>query len=260
MDLGLKGKRVLITGASKGIGLACALAYSLEGAQPILAARNEEALKVAVREIRGRSGVEVTYHVADLATPSGIEGLVNAVGDLDILVNNAGAIPGGSLDMLTDARWREAWELKLFGYINLTRAILPRMQESKRGVIVNVIGMAGASPKAEYICGGMANAALIALTRALGGESPLHGVRVFGINPSQTKTERTTTPARLRALATLGDEGRWEELMQGLPFGRLMDAEEVANLVVFGSSERAGYLSGTVIDLDGGQMYASAKK
>src|SRR5690606_9156876 len=136
--------------------------------------------------------------------------------------------------------WRQAWELKLYGYINLTRACLPAMRERKSGVIVNIIGSAGINPKADYISGATANAGLGAFTRALGGETPRDGVRVFGINPGQTRTDRLFSLVRQRAEARFGDAGRWEEITRDLPFGRLMEPEEVANLVVFASSPRCG--------------------
>ncbi len=260
MDLQLKGKSVLITGASKGIGLACARVFAREGALPIIVSRSAEALAAAAKAVQGETGVAVRTIAADLSRPGSAVKLAADAGDIDILVNNAGAIPGGSLEQIDEARWREAWELKLFGYVNLMREVLPRLQAKKSGVIANVIGMAGASPKYDYICGAAANAALIAATRAAGGASPKHGVRVFGVNPSATRTDRILSLTRQRAQTLLGDANRWEELFQDLPFGRLKEPDEVANLVVFGCSPMASYLSGTVIDLDGGQLFAPSKR
>ena len=260
MDLQLKGKSVLITGASKGIGLACARVFAREGALPIIVSRSAEALAAAAKAVQGETGVAVRTIAADLSRPGSAAKLAADAGDIDILVNNAGAIPGGSLEQIDEARWREAWELKLFGYVNLMREVLPRLQAKKSGVIANVIGMAGASPKYDYICGAAANAALIAATRAAGGASPKHGVRVFGVNPSATRTDRILSLTKQRAQTLLGDANRWEELFQDLPFGRLKEPDEVANLVVFGCSPMASYLSGTVIDLDGGQLFAPSKR
>jgi NAD(P)-dependent dehydrogenase (short-subunit alcohol dehydrogenase family) len=143
----------------------------------------------------------------------GSTGCANA-GEVDILVNNAGAIPGGGLADVDDARWRQAWELKLFGYINLIRAVLPLMQARGSGVIANIIGMAGVAPRAEYICGSTANAALIAFTQAIGAASPQHGVRVFGINPSPTRSDRIEAVLRAQAASRFGDADRWLELDQ----------------------------------------------
>ncbi len=260
MDLRLGGKKILITGGSRGIGIACASVFAREGAQPILVSRNAESLAAAAAAVRSVDGMAARTIAMDLALPGAAAKLAAEAGDVDILVNNAGAIPGGSLEQLDESRWRDAWELKVFGYINLTREYLCRMQAKKAGVIVNVIGMAGVSPKMDYVCGGAANASLIAFTRAVGAASVRDGVRVFGVNPSATKTDRIITLTQQRAATTLGDAGRWQELFRHLPFGRLMEPAEVANMVVFGCSPMAGYLSGTVIDLDGGQLYAPAAR
>lgn len=257
MDLQLAGKRVLITGASKGIGLACAVAFAREGAEPILVARDDAALHAATTAIRAQTGRQADAVTLDLAQAGAAERLCKETGPIDILVNNAGAVPGGALDQVQDERWRAGWELKVHGYISLARHYYPGMRESGAGVIANIIGMAGSAPRADYICGAAANASLIAFTRALGGEAPRHGVRVFGVNPSRTRTDRVLTLARQRAQARWGDESRWQETLSDLPFGRLMEPEEVADMIVFGASPRAGYLSGTVIDLDGGEQYAS---
>ena len=260
MDLQLTGKKVLITGASKGIGLSCARVFAREGALPVIVARSAEALAAAAKALQGETGVLVRTIAADLSRPGSAARLAADAGDVDILVNNAGAIPGGSLEQIDEARWREAWELKLFGYVNLMREYLPRMQAKKSGVIANVIGMAGVSPKYDYICGAAANASLIAATRAAGGASPKHGVRVFGVNPAATRTDRILSLTKQRAETLLGDANRWEELFQDLPFGRLKEPDEVANLVVFGCSPMASYLSGTVIDLDGGNLFAPVRR
>jgi 3-oxoacyl-[acyl-carrier protein] reductase len=258
MDLQLKGRRVLVTGGSKGIGLATAISFAREGAHPVLVSRSAQTLQNAREAVAAETGVTPTTLACDLSTADGLAALVAEMGDVDILVNNAGAIPGGSLADIDDARWRQAWELKLFGYINLIRAVLPLMQARGAGVIVNIIGMAGAAPRAEYICGSTANAALIAFTQAVGAASPQHGVRVFGINPSPTRSDRIEGVLRAQAASRLGDADRWLELTKKLPFGRMTEPQEIADLAVFGCSPRCGYLSGSVLNIDGGQMFASA--
>ena len=257
MDLKLKGQRVLVTGGSKGIGLAIALSFAREGALPILVSRSAETLVKAAALIKAETGTAAETLSLDMGLPDAEKSLVAQAGHIDILVNNAGAIPGGSLADIDDARWRSAWELKLFGYINLVRAVLPAMEARGNGVIANIIGMAGAAPRSEYIAGSTANAALMAFTQAVGAASPRKGVRVFGINPSPTRSDRMETMLRAQAGQKLGDENRWMELTSKLPFGRMTEPQEIADLTAFCCSPLAAYLSGTVINVDGGQMYAS---
>jgi NAD(P)-dependent dehydrogenase (short-subunit alcohol dehydrogenase family) len=260
MDLQLKNKRVVVTGGSRGIGLAIATAFAREGAQPQIVSRSQESLDKAAVQIKQQTGVDVQTLSADMATAAGVQALMQAAGAADIVVNNAGAIPGGSLADIDDARWRQSWELKLFGYINIVRAMLARMEsEGRAGVIANIIGMAGAAPRNEYLAGSTANAALMAFTQAVGAASVRSGIRVFGINPSPTRSDRMETMLRAQAEKKWGDAGRWMELTSHMPFGRLMEPMEVADLTVFGCSPLSAYLSGTVINLDGGQMYASPK-
>ena len=168
MELGLKGKSVLITGASKGIGLACAKAFAAEGSNVHLAARSADLLATASNEITSRYGVRVTTHVCDLRAEGAVKRLADACADVDVLVNNAGDIPGGNIETVDEAKWRHAWELKVFGYINLTRAMLVHMKPRGKGVIVNVVGMAGVTHPPEYICGTMGNAAIEAFTKGVG--------------------------------------------------------------------------------------------
>jgi NAD(P)-dependent dehydrogenase (short-subunit alcohol dehydrogenase family) len=255
MDLGLKGKNVLITGASKGIGLACAKAFAAEGANLHLAARDAGRLEEAKGEIAKVANVSVTLHPADLSKGEVAKSLAAACGPLDVLVNNAGAIPGGNIEVVDEARWREAWDLKVFGYINMCREVIPGMMQRGSGAIVNVIGLAGVKPSFDYICGAAGNAALIAFTKGLGAGSTNKGVRVVGVNPTATRTDRIISLNKARAKATYGDESRWQELMTNMPFNRVCEPEEVADVVAYVASARASYLSGTVIDVDGGHLY-----
>ena len=149
----------------------------------MLAARSGDQLKALADRLRSAHQIDATAHVVDLRKPEDIARLVKDASDIDILVNNAGDIPGGSIDKIDEATWRHAWELKVFGYINLTRAIYAQMKARGHGVIVNDIGAAGEKFDANYICGSAGNAALMAFTRALGGKSLADNIRVVGINP-----------------------------------------------------------------------------
>jgi short-subunit dehydrogenase len=193
MDLHLRGKRVLITGASKGIGAAAAEAFAEEGCDLHLAARSGDALNALTERLRSTHQISATAHAVDLRNPADLGKLAKDAADIDILVNNAGDIPGGSIDKIDEPTWRHAWELKVFGYINLTRAIYAQMKARGHGVIVNDIGAAGEKFDANYICGSAGNAALMAFTRALGGKSLADNIRVVGINPGPVGTDRHVT-------------------------------------------------------------------
>jgi NAD(P)-dependent dehydrogenase (short-subunit alcohol dehydrogenase family) len=240
MDLGLKGKSVLVTGGSKGIGLACAQAFLAEGCRVHLAARDRDRLNQAKHELNGEAAV----HSADLRDGAALRRLAQDCGDVDILVNNAGDIPGGTIETVDEAKWRHAWELKVFGFINLTRELYARMKARKHGAIVNVIGMAGETLPFEYICGAAGNAGLAAFTKAMGKGSREHGVRVLGVHPPATRTDRIEALMRASAKAKFGDESRYAELM-----GNVIEPSQVADMVCFLASARAGQLSGVVVNL-----------
>jgi NAD(P)-dependent dehydrogenase (short-subunit alcohol dehydrogenase family) len=252
MNIDLKSKTVLITGASKGIGLTIANALAAEGCDLHLAARDESALRQAAERVTKEHGVKVTVHRRDLSQQSEVEALGETCKDVDILVNNAGDIPPGTLAEVDAKTWRETWAVKVFGYVDLTRIIYPQMCARKSGVIVNIIGAAARNPNHRYIAGCTANIALNMFTQCLGGESMRHGVRVVAINPGPTVPGRHLPHVMARAKRLLGDENRWPELHQKFPAGRAGKAEEVAELVVFLASDRAGFISGTAVDIDGG--------
>ncbi|HWF77187.1 MAG TPA: SDR family oxidoreductase [Caulobacteraceae bacterium] len=252
MDLHLTGKRVLITGASKGIGAAAAAAFAEEGCHVRLVARSAEALAELAGALARRHNVEATHHPADLRSSDDIARLAAEVEDVDILVNNAGDIPGGPLEAIDEATWRHAWELKVFGYINLCRIYLARMQAAGSGVILNVIGAAGERSDANYVTGAAGNAALMTFTRALGSRSLDHGVRVVGLNPGPVETDRIVTLMKTRAAQQLGDESRYPELMSRYPLGRAARPREIADLLCFLASDRSAYTTGVIFTVDGG--------
>jgi NAD(P)-dependent dehydrogenase (short-subunit alcohol dehydrogenase family) len=257
MELGLRGKRALITGASKGIGYAVAEVFAEEGCNVDMASRDPAVLEEAAQKIRSAHQVNVRTFPADLSREDDRARLLQACGDDDILVNNAGSNPAGALEEIDDATWRASWDLKVFGYINMTRAFYARMKARRYGVIVNVIGTGGERMDANYILGASGNIALMGFTRALGGSSPDHNVRVLAVNPGLTETDRAVTMLKVWSQSQFGTPDRWREALEkrNLPFGRMGTSREVADAVVFLASGRSGYTSGTVVTVDGGNVH-----
>jgi len=255
MDLKLKGKRALVTGASKGIGLAVAQSLAAEGCHLDIAGRGVPALERARDMLRQAApDIDVRIHGADLFQVEDQERLAQACAGIDILVNNAGSNPAGDLDDTSDKIWRNAWDLKVFGYINLTRSIFHAMKQRRDGVIVNIIGYAGERLFARYIIGSTGNAALMAFSRSVGSQSPDFGVRVVAVNPGYTATDRAESVLRKIAENKFGSAERWRDVERelNLPFGRMGKPREVADVVTFLVSPRASYISGTVVTVDGG--------
>lgn len=251
MDLHLAGKRALVTGGSKGIGRASAEALAEEGCDVVLVARDPAALEEAAVAVRSRRQVRVETIAADLSRQAEVERVAADAGAVDILVNNAGAIPPGGLLAVDDATLRAAWDLKVFGFISLCRALYPVLK-GRQGVVVNVIGAAGETFDPGYIAGVAGNAALMAFTRALGRGAHADGVRAVAINPGPVATARLERLLRHRAAAELGDADRWLELCKGMPYGRPAQPAEIAAAVAFLASPRSAYTNGTVLTINGG--------
>lgn len=252
MDLKLSGKTALITGASKGIGRAAARALAAEGCSLVLVSRTAADLEALKAEITGTTHVHVMTAALDVADSRNVTKLARDYSTINILINNAGAIPGGNLLEMDEARWRAAWELKVFGYINMCRAFYPLMRGWKSGVIINVLGNAAITRDSEYICGVTGNAALEAFTQSLGSVSARDGVRVVAVHPGPTSTDRLVGLMRKKAQDRTGSADNWPELVKPLPFGRAGTPEEIGAAIAFLASEQSGYTSGAVLTLDGG--------
>jgi NAD(P)-dependent dehydrogenase (short-subunit alcohol dehydrogenase family) len=188
----------------------------------------------------------------DLGKSESVAELGRRCAEVDILINNAGEIPSGPMESISEADWRASYDVKLFGYIFLTKALYPSMKARGSGVIVNNIGNSGENWDANYIAGSTANAALMAFTKALGGQSLDFGVRVVGVNPGPVETERMVKINKRRAIDWYGDESRWTEMRDRFPGGRPASSEEVADLMVFLASPRCGYITGSIVTIDGG--------
>jgi NAD(P)-dependent dehydrogenase (short-subunit alcohol dehydrogenase family) len=256
VELGLSGRVALVTGGSKGIGRACAAGLAAEGCRVALCARGREALERSAGELAGK-GAEVLTVAADLAEADAAGRVVAATlarfGRLDILVNNAGAIRGGDFLGTPAEQWADDWRLKLLGYVRMVQAALPPMRARRWGRIVNVIGSAARNPTPDYMAGGIANAGLVNWTRALADLGAPDQILVTAVSPGATATERwdTLVAQRARAQGKAPEELR-AELERAQPLGRIGRPEDVADLVVFLASERAGFLTGISITVDGG--------
>ena len=251
VDLQLKGKTALITGASKGIGAGLAKVLAAEDCNLHLAARDGTAMRELSTHLTNKYGISVTVHEADLSSSKAMTELDVAAGDYDILFNNAGDIPAGDIEEVSDEAIRKGFDLKVFGYITLSRAFWKR-RKGRDGVIVNIIGNSGENWDAAYFAGSTGNAALMSFTKALGGRSLNHGVRIIGVNPGPVATDRMLKIMKRKAIDILDDEARWEELYDRYPGKRPATVKEVADLCTFLASPLAGYITGTVVTIDGG--------
>jgi 3-oxoacyl-[acyl-carrier protein] reductase len=252
MDLQLAGKTALITGASKGIGRAAAERLAAEGCNVILVSRTATDLAAAKAAITKHSTVQIDTVTADLSQGSAVAQLSKDFPAIDILVNNAGAIPGGSLLDIDEQTWRKAWDLKVFGYINMCRAYYALMKQRGSGVIINVTGNAAQTHDPEYICGVAGNAALMAFSQSLGSVSVRDGVRVISLNPGPVETERLVNLMKKKSKDRTSNAENWRELFKPLPFGRACAPDEVGAMIAFLASERCSYNSGSVVTIDAG--------
>jgi 3-oxoacyl-[acyl-carrier protein] reductase len=257
MELGLRGKTALVTGASRGIGRAIALALAAEGARLALCARDRGTLDEVAALVQARAGGDVIAVAGDLARHDEVERVIDTardrLGRLDILVNNAGAIRGGDFLKIPDEQWLGDWALKPLGYIRMIRAVFPLMRAQGGGRICNVVGAAARNPTPTYLAGGAANAALINLTKALADLGAPDGILVTAVAPAATRTERwdTLMAQQAEALGRAADAVRAEAEAR-YPLGRIARPDDVADLVCFLVSERASFLTGICVTVDGG--------
>lgn len=255
MDLGLKDTVVLVTGGSKGIGLACARGFAAEGARVAIASRDAGNLENARAALRSE-GIDVLAVAADLGRTEDAARLVSQVettlGPIGVLVNSAGAARRTPAAELTAAHWHAAMDAKYFTYLHAIDAVLPGMAQRGGGAIVNVIGMGGKLASPIHLPGGAANAALMLASAGLANAFAGKGVRVNAVNPGITSTERMREGLEAEARQT----GKpVDELLQAkrraMPLGRIATPEEIADVVVFLASKRAAYVSGAIVSLDG---------
>ncbi len=257
MELGIAGRNALITGGSQGIGRACAEALAEEGVNVAIVARDAKRLASVAAEIASNRTGRVIPVAGDMTSVTDVERSVfetnAALGQIDILVNNAGSAPMGKIGDIDDETWQASFDLKLMGYVRCSRAVMGAMRERKWGRIVNVIGRGGHFPTAKYIAGGAINAAILNITQALAEECGPDNVLVNGVNPAATATDRWSTLVQQQIKITGKTE---EEIMAAsaasVPLGRIGQPEDIANMVAYLCSEKASFMNGSLIDIDGG--------
>jgi NAD(P)-dependent dehydrogenase (short-subunit alcohol dehydrogenase family) len=255
MDLKLQGKHVLITGGSKGIGLACAQAFLAEGARVSINSRSEANLKAGAAKLGAPAG-QLACHPGDLCHADQALAMLDAAekqfGPVDILVTSAGAAKRTPPDDLTPAAWRDAMDAKYFSYINIIDPVVKRMGARQQGNIVNVIGAGGKVASPIHLPGGAANAALMLATAGLANAYGGKGVRVNAVNPGATLTDRLIEGfAAEQRLAGIDADEAMKRATSKTALGRLAKPEEIASMVLFLASEQASYVSGVIIGMDG---------
>ncbi|VCU71444.1 3-oxoacyl-[acyl-carrier-protein] reductase FabG [Pigmentiphaga humi] len=257
MDLSLNGKVAVVTGGSLGIGRAVAAELAAEGAHVMIVARDARRTEAAAQELVGQTGGRVLACAGDMMDPASIDRVMDAardaLGPIDILVNNAGSSPMGTLSATPDAIWEKCLNLKLLGYVRSARNVLPAMRERRWGRIVNIIGRSGHQPRAAYLTGGAVNAALLNFTLALAEECAPDNVLVTGVNPGPVQTSRwNTLVSQSAALSGQDSDSANDAAIASVALGRVGQPEEVAGMVAFLCSERASFITGTCINIDGG--------
>jgi 3-oxoacyl-[acyl-carrier protein] reductase len=259
MDLGLKNKIALVTGASRGLGYATALALAKEGCRVIINGRDEARVKTAAEKIAAETGAQVFGLAGDVSLPDVPEKLVaqtvEIFGGLDILITNAGGPPPGSIDSLDEAAWQKGIDLCLMLHVRLIRAALPHLRKSSAASVLTVTSMSVKQPIANLLLSNSIRAATVGLTKSLALELGSEGIRFNSILPGWTETERVTELMTARATAnrsTVEEETRKQS--EQSPLGRMGRPEEFAAAAVFLVSPAASYITGVMLNVDGG-MY-----
>jgi 3-oxoacyl-[acyl-carrier protein] reductase len=257
MDLGLKGRGVIVAASSQGMGRAAAELFAREGAQVAMCARTEKPLHEAADQIRGETGAEIYAEALDVTDGPAVQRFVEQAakrfGRIDVCVANAGGPPAKNFLAISTDEWRKAVDLNFLSVVHLAKAVIPYMQRHKWGRIITITSISVKQPIAELIMSNAVRAAVVGLIKSLSNEFGKDGVLVNNVAPGYTATERLQELAGVRALAAgIPDEQIYQQWAAEIPVRRLADPKEVADVIVWLASERASYITGQTVLVDGG--------
>jgi 3-oxoacyl-[acyl-carrier protein] reductase len=259
MDLGIKNRVALVAAASRGLGKAIALQLSREGVKVVICARNKEKLFKARDEIAAGTGGQVKAIAADVANRAGVSNLVKqaveAFGTVDILVSNAGGPPSGMAEDFTPDDYQKALELNLLSTVSLCYEVMPLMKKQRWGRIITMTSVSAKQPIDNLILSNTSRAGVLGFSKSLSGQLAPYGITVNSVCPGYTRTERVEELARSFAESGKGTvTDYYRNIEKSIPIGRLASPEEIANAVVFLASERASYITGVALQVDGGYI------
>jgi len=259
MDLGIKNKVALVTASSQGLGKATALSLAKEGVHLAICSRNERAITETAQEISTATGVTVLPVVADVSQPNDIEKLIESVkatfGTIHILVNNAGGPPTGHIATLSDSEWEKGFHLTLMSMIRLTRATLPMMEQQRWGRVVTIVSLTAKQPINDLLISSTLRPGILGISKILANQYGKYGITVNTVCPGFILTKRQEELSRARSTEkNISMEQYLAESAKEIPLGRLGKPEEIGDVIAFLASERASFINGATIVVDGGQV------
>ncbi len=258
MDLGIKNKVALVTASSQGLGKAAAFSLAKEGVNLAICSRYEKSITDTAKEIAKETGVKVFPLASDVSKNEDIDRLIESVktefGTIDILVNNAGGPPAGEITKISDAEWEKGVNLTLMSTIRLTRSVLPMMERQKWGRVVTIVSITAKQPVDELLISSTLRPGILGLSKVLANQYGKHGITINTICPGYVLTQRQEELSRSRsAEKNMTMDEYLAESATNIPIGRLGKPEEIGDVIAFLASERAGYINGANILVDGGQ-------